>query len=78
MGHPLKPSSTVTCQEETPAKAGAEGKAAQLLWPQPLSCYLETPRPPAAGGRGLTVTCRWGMGVREPSKALEVLAKRTK
>lgn len=28
-----------------------EGKAAQLLWPEPISCYVEMPLPPAAGGQ---------------------------
>lgn len=28
-----------------------KGKAAQLLWPEPLSYYLEMTLPPAAGGQ---------------------------
>lgn len=61
-----KPSSTVICQEERPAKA-KEGDAARLLRPEPLGCDLEMPHPQEQVTRRPTAVHNLGAGSEGPS-----------
>lgn len=66
-GHLPRPSSTVVCQEEQPAKA-KEGNTARLLRPEPLGCYLEMPPPPQQQvARRPTAVYNLGAGSQGPS-----------
>lgn len=77
-GHLPKPSSTVICQEERPAKA-KEGNTARLLRPEPLGCYLEMPPHPSSRWRGGPQQCTiWVLGVRDPPEVPEVYDKENK
>lgn len=65
-GHRPKPSSTVICQEERPAKV-KEGNTARLLRPESLGCYLEMIPPQQQVTRRPTAVHNLGAGSQGPS-----------
>lgn len=65
-GSPAQPLLDSRLPREETSQGRGEERAAQLLWPEPLSCHLEMPLPPAAGGQRAHSHVQSGDGSQGP------------